>query len=123
MGAGVEIVDALLASPTTRVVMITNGVGEPAVCRAREGAPGAALAVGADIAAAALAHFATAQGYGGVKVSFLLCQEATVVLGSLRDGRALAVVAEATSNLGLLLNACKKALADYEGDGGCDAGG
>lgn len=122
MSAADVTVDALLASPTTRVVMITNGVGVSLASRARGGASAAELALGADLAAAALAQFAAAQGYGGVKLSFLLCQSAMVVLGSLHDGRALAVVAEPEANLGLLISACKKALAEYEAHGGRDAG-
>lgn len=117
------LVDALLAAPTTRFVLLTDGAGAPRYARGREGETPAALSLAADIAVGALGHFARTQGFGEVRLSFVLCQGATVVLGALRGGAALTVVAEAEANLGLLLNACRKAQAAFDEIGGSDAGG
>lgn len=121
MDSTVEMADALLTLPTTRLVLITNGAGTQRLLRGQENASAGEMAFGADVASAALHHFAARQGFGDIKLAFLLCQGAMVVINSLRDGGVLTVVAEAEANLGLLLNACKKALAAHETHEGSNA--
>jgi len=74
------------------------------------------LAEALDLAAAASERFGQSQGFGSAQTAVYFYEKAIVVAGVSRGGANLAVIAEASANVGLLLTQIRRLLAEWVSD-------
>lgn len=101
----------LMAMPTTRAIVYTDGDGRVLRAYERGGLDAAPLGEGLDLLTAALDALGRGQGLGEPRSAVLMFTEAMIVVGPLASGERVAVVARADANLGLLLSQFRGLLA------------
>jgi len=102
----------LLAMPSTRAIVYTDGDGRVLRAHGRGGLDAAPLGEGLDLVSAALEALGRGRGLGEPRSAVLMFSEAMVVVGPLPSGERVAVVAGADANLGLLLSQFRGLLAE-----------
>lgn len=101
----------LMAMPSTRAIVYTDGDGRVVRAYEKGGLAAAPLGEGLDLLTAALGALGRGRGLGEPRSAVLMFTEALVVVGPLASGERVAVVAGVDANLGLLLSQFRGLLA------------